>query len=86
TILLAGVNFGCGSSREPAPHSLRKYGFKAVVAESFAEIFFGNSTGLAMPCVMHTADEIDQLRQAVEADPAVEITLDLVKKRVSSST
>ena len=86
TILLAGVNFGCGSSREHAPQSLAKYGFKAVIAESFAEIFFGNSTGLAMPCVMLTAGEIDQLRQAVEADPAVEITIDLVNKRVRSST
>ncbi|MCW1922540.1 3-isopropylmalate dehydratase small subunit [Luteolibacter arcticus] len=86
TILIAGVNFGCGSSREHAPQSLAKYGFKAVIAESFAEIFFGNSTGLAMPCVMLTAGEIDQLRQAVEADPAVEITIDLVNKRVRSST
>ncbi|HEY1121851.1 MAG TPA: 3-isopropylmalate dehydratase small subunit [Haloferula sp.] len=86
TILLAGVNFGCGSSREHAPQSLAKYGFKAVIAESFAEIFFGNSTGLAMPCVMLTAGEIDQLRHAVEADPAVEITIDLVNKRVRSST
>ncbi len=86
TILLAGVNFGCGSSREHAPQSLSKYGFKAVIAESFAEIFFGNSTGLAMPCVCLTAGEIDQLRQAVEADPSVEITIDLVNKRVRSST
>jgi 3-isopropylmalate/(R)-2-methylmalate dehydratase small subunit len=86
TILLAGVNFGCGSSREHAPQSLAKYGFKAVIAESFAEIFFGNSTTLAMPCVTLTAGEIDQLRQAVEADPAVEITIDLVNKRVRSST
>jgi 3-isopropylmalate/(R)-2-methylmalate dehydratase small subunit len=86
TILLAGVNFGCGSSREHAPQSLAKYGFKAVIAESFAEIFFGNSTGLAMPCVSLTAGEIDQLRQAVEADPAVEITIDMVNKRVRSST
>ncbi|QJE97029.1 3-isopropylmalate dehydratase small subunit [Luteolibacter luteus] len=86
TILLAGVNFGCGSSREHAPQSLSKYGFKAVVAESFAEIFFGNSTGLAMPCVCLTAAEIDQLRQAVEADPSVEITLDMANKRVRSST
>jgi 3-isopropylmalate/(R)-2-methylmalate dehydratase small subunit len=86
TILLAGVNFGCGSSREHAPQSLAKYGFKAVIAESFAEIFFGNSTTLAMPCVTLTAAEIDQLRQAVEADPAVEITIDLVNKRVRSST
>jgi 3-isopropylmalate/(R)-2-methylmalate dehydratase small subunit len=85
TILLAGVNFGCGSSREHAPQSLAKYGFKAVIAESFAEIFFGNSTTLAMPCVTLTAGEIDQLRQAVEADPAVEITIDLVHKRVRSS-
>ena len=86
TILLAGVNFGCGSSREHAPQSLAKYGFKAIIAESFAEIFFGNSTTLAMPCVTLTAGEIDQLRQAVEADPAVEITIDLVDKRVRSST
>jgi 3-isopropylmalate/(R)-2-methylmalate dehydratase small subunit len=86
TILLAGVNFGCGSSREHAPQSLAKYGFKAVIAESFAEIFFGNSTTLAMPCVTLTAGEIDQLRQAVDADPAVEITIDLVNKRVRSST
>jgi 3-isopropylmalate/(R)-2-methylmalate dehydratase small subunit len=86
TILLAGVNFGCGSSREHAPQSLAKYGFRAVITESFAEIFFGNSTTLAMPCVTLTAGEIDQLRQAVDADPAVEITIDLVNKRVRSST
>jgi 3-isopropylmalate/(R)-2-methylmalate dehydratase small subunit len=85
TILLAGVNFGCGSSREHAPQSLAKYGFKAVIAQSFAEIFFGNSTTLAMPCVTLTAGEIDQLRQAVEADPSVQITIDLVAKRVRSS-
>ena len=85
TILLAGVNFGCGSSREHAPQSLAKYGFKAVIAESFAEIFFGNSTGLAMPCVCLTAGDIDQLRQAVEADPSVEITIDLENKRVRSA-
>jgi len=85
TILLAGVNFGCGSSREHAPQSLSKYGFKAVIAQSFAEIFFGNSTTLAMPCVTLAADEIEALRQAVEADPAVQITIDLVGKRVKSS-
>lgn len=85
-ILVAEDNFGCGSSREHAPQSLAKYGFRAVIAESFAEIFFGNSTTLAMPCVTLTAGEIDQLRQAVEADPAVEITIDLVNKRVRSST
>ena len=85
TILIAGVNFGCGSSREHAPQSLSKYGFKAVIAQSFAEIFFGNSTTLAMPCVTLGADEIEALRQAVEADPGVQITIDLVAKRVRSS-
>ncbi|HEY3592534.1 MAG TPA: 3-isopropylmalate dehydratase small subunit, partial [Polyangiaceae bacterium] len=46
TILVAGRNFGCGSSREHAPQSIAKYGIRAMIAESFAEIFFGNSTAL----------------------------------------
>lgn len=49
TILLSGANFGCGSSREHAPQAIQKYGFKAIIAESYAEIFFGNSTTLGMP-------------------------------------
>ncbi len=85
TILIAGVNFGCGSSREHAPQSLNKYGFKAVIAQSFAEIFFGNSTTLGMPCVTLTADQIDQLKEAVNADPSVEISIDLEKLQVRSS-
>ncbi|MFD0893379.1 3-isopropylmalate dehydratase small subunit [Luteolibacter ambystomatis] len=85
TILLAGVNFGCGSSREHAPQSLSKYGFKAVIAESFAEIFFGNSTGLAMPCVVATAEDIAALSAAVNADPSVQVTIDLENLRVRSS-
>ncbi|MBB5351644.1 3-isopropylmalate/(R)-2-methylmalate dehydratase small subunit [Haloferula luteola] len=84
TVLLAGVNFGCGSSREHAPQSLRKYGFTAVIAESFAEIFFGNSTTLGMPCVTLSHDAIAELRAAVEADPATEITIDLEAKKVRS--
>jgi 3-isopropylmalate/(R)-2-methylmalate dehydratase small subunit len=51
SILLSGRNFGCGSSREHAPQAIAKAGFKAVIAEGFAEIFFGNSTTLGMPCV-----------------------------------
>ncbi len=76
-ILVAGVNFGCGSSREHAPQSLRKFGFNGVIAESFAEIFFGNSTTLAMPCVIASAADIVNLRAAIEADPATTVTIDV---------
>jgi 3-isopropylmalate/(R)-2-methylmalate dehydratase small subunit len=82
SILIAGVNFGCGSSREHAPQSLRKYGFNAVIAESFAEIFYGNSTTLAMPCVMASAADIAALRNALEIKPDTVITIDLEKMTV----
>lgn len=85
SILLAGVNFGCGSSREHAPQSLKKYGFDGVIAESFAEIFFGNSTTLAMPCVVASAENIATLRKEIEADPATEITIDVKHLKVRSS-
>jgi 3-isopropylmalate/(R)-2-methylmalate dehydratase small subunit len=85
SILLAGENFGCGSSREHAPQSLKKFGFNGVVAESFAEIFFGNSTTLAMPCVIASAADIAALRDAVENDPATTVTIDIDALRVRSS-
>ena len=85
SILVAGVNFGCGSSREHAPQSLRKYGFNAVIAESFAEIFYGNSTTLAMPCVMASPADVVAIRDAVEADPTTEVTIDVKNLRVRTS-
>jgi 3-isopropylmalate/(R)-2-methylmalate dehydratase small subunit len=85
SILLAGVNFGCGSSREHAPQSLSKFGIRALIAESFAEIFFGNSTTLAIPCVTASAADIAALRAAVEADPKLEVTIDVDALRVRSS-
>ncbi|MEI8039380.1 MAG: 3-isopropylmalate dehydratase small subunit, partial [Verrucomicrobiota bacterium] len=85
SILVAGVNFGCGSSREHAPQSLRKYGFNGIIAESFAEIFFGNSTTLAMPCVIATAAAVAQLRAAIDADPATTVTIDVIGLRVRTS-
>jgi len=85
SILVAGENFGCGSSREHAPQSLRKYGFNGVIAESFAEIFFGNSTTLAMPCVIATAADITKLRDAIEANPATAVTIDVDQLRVTTS-
>ena len=77
SILVAGINFGCGSSREHAPQSLAKYGFKAIIAESFAEIFFGNSTTLGLPCVTSSRENIDALKAAVAADPTLEVSIDL---------
>ncbi len=83
TIMLTGINFGCGSSREHAPQSLAKYGFKAIVAESYAEIFFGNSTTLGMPCVIAKKEDLDPLKAAVEADPSLEVSIDLEALTVS---
>ena len=84
SILLAGVNFGCGSSREHAPQSLAKFGFRAIIAKSFAEIFFGNATTLGMPCVTLDAGGLAQLCAAVAAEPALELTIDLVARLVRS--
>lgn len=81
-VLVAGRNFGCGSSREHAPQALMRWGIQAVVAESFAEIFFGNCTTLGIPCVIATAEQIKTLAAAVEANPALEITVDVDKLTV----
>lgn len=83
SILLTGINFGCGSSREHAPQSLAKYGFRAIVAESFAEIFFGNSTTLGMPCVIAAKDDLDTLKAAVDTDPLIEVIVNLEAMTVS---
>src|SRR3954469_22068956 len=79
TILLSGANFGCGSSREHAPQAIQKYGFQAIIAESYAEIFFGNSTTLGMPCVTAARADIEKITAAVEKDPRTEVTIDLVQ-------
>ena len=82
TILISGNNFGCGSSREHAPQAIYRAGFRAVIAEGFAEIFFGNSTQLGMPCVAADSGDIAALRAAVEADPETEITIDIANRQI----
>ncbi|MCF3652166.1 3-isopropylmalate dehydratase small subunit [Synoicihabitans lomoniglobus] len=77
TILLSGANFGCGSSREHAPQAIQKYGFRGVVAENFAEIFFGNSTTLGMPCATAARADIAKVAAAIDADPTLEVTIDV---------
>lgn len=85
SILLSGSNFGCGSSREHAPQALYRYGFRAVIAESYAEIFFGNSTTLGMPCAVMSREDIQALAGLIEADPALMITIDLLEGKVTAA-
>ncbi len=77
SILVAGRNFGCGSSREHAPQALMRWGIAAVIGESFAEIFFGNCTSLGIPAVCTERANLEKLAAAVEQDPTLELALDL---------
>ena len=83
TILISCSNFGCGSSREHAPQALYRYGFRAVIAESFAEIFFGNSTTLGIPCVKMSKQDISDLASLIEKTPSVLVTVDLTENKVT---
>ena len=82
SVLLARENFGCGSSREHAPWALDEYGFRAVIAPSFADIFFNNSfkNGL-LPIVLAEA-EVDELFRQVEAEEGYRLTVDLAEQAV----
>lgn len=84
TILLVNANFGCGSSREHAPQAIRRYGIRAVVGESYSEIFFGNSVALGMPCVTADHSSLAALMQLVEHDPSLQLVVDLEAMRVSA--
>jgi 3-isopropylmalate/(R)-2-methylmalate dehydratase small subunit len=84
SILIGGRNFGCGSSREHAPQALMRWGIKAIIAESFAEIFFGNCTTLGIPCVSAVRSDLDRLDSAVRSHPKLEITVDLLSKHVKA--
>lgn len=81
-ILLSGANFGCGSSREHAPQALYRFGFRAIIAESFAEIFFGNCTTLGIPCVVAAAQDIQVLAREIERNPKLEVTVDVTAEKV----
>jgi 3-isopropylmalate/(R)-2-methylmalate dehydratase small subunit len=82
TILLVHKNFGCGSSREHAPQALKRFGFKAFIGESFAEIFISNCTALGMPAVTISAEALGKLIGSINSDPKTLIRMDLLKKEV----
>ena len=86
SLLIVNANFGSGSSREHAPQGLARAGFRAVVGESFAEIFFGNSVMLGIPCFTASHENIERLQAAVERDPATAITADVATGAVTAGT
>jgi 3-isopropylmalate/(R)-2-methylmalate dehydratase small subunit len=82
-VLVAGPNFGCGSSREHAPWALQDYGFKAVIAPSFADIFRNNCAKIGLLLVQLRPDEVDIIMQAAENKPQTQVVVDLEKQSVS---
>ena len=82
-VLVAGPNFGCGSSREHAPWALEDYGFRAVLAPSFADIFRNNCLKIGLLPVTLPVDVITRIMRAVEDDPSIEVVVDVVDRRVA---
>jgi 3-isopropylmalate/(R)-2-methylmalate dehydratase small subunit len=81
-ILIVNRNFGCGSSREHAPQAIRRKGFRAVVGESFSEIFFGNAVALGMPCVNGAPADIARLQELVDRAPDIVVSIDLERMQL----
>ena len=78
SVLVVNSNFGCGSSREHAPQALQRWGIQAVIGESFAEIFFGNSLMIGMPCVTAAPADVQAIMERVEQNPGARIHVDLL--------
>ena len=85
TVLVVNRNFGCGSSREHAPQALMRWGIRAVVGESFAEIFYGNCLALGIPCFTASHASVLSLQEALIADPGQELSLSLAKATLEAS-
>jgi len=81
-IMVSGHNFGCGSSREHAPQAIIRAGFKGVIAGSFAEIFYGNSTAIGLVCARLSEADLTTLSALVEADGELEVVIDVAGSQV----
>lgn len=84
SVLLARQNFGCGSSREHAPWALMEYGFRAIVAPSYADIFYNNSFKNGLLPVILPVDQVDALFDYVQANEGSQVTVDLERMTVSA--
>lgn len=84
-VLVVNQNFGCGSSREHAPQAIYRWGVQAIVGVSYSEIFYGNTVAIGMPCVHVSMEDSQELQTLIEADPSVEVTVDLEAQEVRAA-
>jgi 3-isopropylmalate/(R)-2-methylmalate dehydratase small subunit len=86
SILVVNANFGCGSSREHAPQGLVRAGFRAIVGESFSEIFLGNAAMLGLPCFVASHDAVDRLQTLIETTPEMPMTANVASGAIATGT
>ena len=84
-VLVGNSNFGCGSSREHAPQAIYRWGVRAIVAVSYSEIFYGNTVAMGLPCVHVSVADAETLQSLVEADPSLEVVVDLESQQVRAA-
>jgi 3-isopropylmalate/(R)-2-methylmalate dehydratase small subunit len=84
SLLVVNTNFGCGSSREHAPQGLVRAGYRAIIGESFSEIFQGNSAMIGMPCFVASHDDVDRLQALIEQSPETVINADVASGRITA--
>jgi 3-isopropylmalate/(R)-2-methylmalate dehydratase small subunit len=83
-ILVVNANFGCGSSREHAPQGIVRHGIKAIIGESFSEIFLGNSSVLGLPCFTADHDSVEKLQALIERSPEIVIQADVATGQITA--
>jgi 3-isopropylmalate/(R)-2-methylmalate dehydratase small subunit len=86
SVLVVNNNFGCGSSREHAPQALAKWGIKAIIGQSFAEIFLGNCVAIGIPCVIASPEAVKELQTLINQNPEANLSVNLETMEVTTDT